>query len=132
MIENNRIIAVRDELSSAIKRLQEALDLPENQINRDATIKRFEFTFELSWKLMQAIAQYKGVEGYGPRESIRTGARLDLIDSIESWFELLDARNQTSHVYREDIADDVYAKTKLLPPLVDTLLQHTEKLLNEK
>jgi nucleotidyltransferase substrate binding protein (TIGR01987 family) len=131
MSDTVRISTVKVELSSAIKRLKEALSLPHSQINRDATIKRFKFTFELSWKLMQAIAQYKGVEGYGPRESIRSAERLAIIDSIESWFELLDARNQTSHVYREEVADEVYVKATLLPSLVDTLLQNTAKLLSE-
>lgn len=37
----------------ALRRLEEALDKPESAIVRDASIQRFEFTFELAWKAIQ-------------------------------------------------------------------------------
>tara|TARA_Y100001933_G_scaffold228634_1_gene244316 strand:+ start:518 stop:751 length:234 start_codon:yes stop_codon:yes gene_type:complete len=40
----------------------------------DATIQRFEFTFELSWKLLKAILEYDGFENVeSPRKAIREG-----------------------------------------------------------
>ncbi|MGB9706468.1 MAG: nucleotidyltransferase substrate binding protein [Microgenomates group bacterium] len=43
------------DLQKAYLRLKEAVALPPTIINRDATIQRFEFTFELCWKLMNNI-----------------------------------------------------------------------------
>ncbi len=110
------------QLSAAHERLKEALVLPPTQIHKDATIKRFEFTFELAWKLMAATVRYLGTDIFGPRESIRAAARYDLITEPEIWMKLLDARNITVHVYQELMADDVYEQTKKLPALVETLL----------
>jgi len=37
----------------ALSRLEEALAKPEDPIVRDASIQRFEFTFEMAWKALQ-------------------------------------------------------------------------------
>jgi len=48
-------------LERALARLQEALAKPEDSIVRDAAIQRFEFTFEMAWRAIQAFAQAEGV-----------------------------------------------------------------------
>ncbi len=59
------------DLTQATKRLDEVLQLASTDVNRDASIKRFEFCFELSWKLQAAVAAYKGLDARGPRDAIR-------------------------------------------------------------
>lgn len=120
------------QLSAAYERLKEALVLPSTQIHKDATIKRFEFTFELAWKLMQAIVRYQGTDIFGPRESIRAAARYDLITDPETWMKLLDARNITVHVYQELMAYDVYEQAKKLPVLVEVLLLRVKDRLEKE
>lgn len=39
----------------------------------DATIQRFEFCFELAWKLMKTVLEYEGIEANSPRSCIREG-----------------------------------------------------------
>lgn len=100
------------DLKKASVRLKEAASLPLTLINQDATIQRFEFCFELSWKLMQAILVENGIRTYGPRNSIRESAKLGLIDNPPKWFEFLKARNLTVHTYEEKMAREIYKKAK--------------------
>lgn len=43
----------RDSFSHAIVRLNDVLMAPETDLSRDAAIQRFEFCFELAWKVIQ-------------------------------------------------------------------------------
>ncbi|MBI5017268.1 MAG: nucleotidyltransferase substrate binding protein [Deltaproteobacteria bacterium] len=55
------------DLRTAADRLQQALDRPEDEFLRDACIQRFEFSFELSWKGVQALARLHDQECPSPR-----------------------------------------------------------------
>lgn len=96
-------------LALALKRMQEALGFPRSDPMREATIQRFEYTFELSWKLMSSILKDQGNETYGVRNIIRNAARLGLINNPERWLEFADARNLSSHIYKDEIAAKVFA-----------------------
>lgn len=50
-----------DSFSHAIVRLNEALVASETDLNRDAAIQRFEFCFELAWKVIQEQAWTEGI-----------------------------------------------------------------------
>src|SRR3989344_4224073 len=96
---------LREDLQKAVDRLNEAVKLPETMINKDATIQRFEFTFELSWKLMQDMVNEQIPNTYGPKNVIREAARLKIIDDPEIWFDFLKKRNLATHTYNENIAN---------------------------
>lgn len=115
------------DLSSANERLTEALALPSTRIHKDATIQRFEFTVELSWKTMQESIRFIGEDALSPRDAIRIAARTELIANPELWLSMLSARNLTAHVYRESVADDVYEEAKKLPSLVADFLTRIQK-----
>jgi len=117
------------DLKKAVNKLKEAISLPASEINRDATIKRFEFCFELCWKLMQAILQENGIEAYGPKGSIREAAKLGLIDNPKIWLEFLKARNLTSHTYEENVAEKVYNKVKRFNKIAEVFTKNAEKFL---
>ncbi len=110
------------DLARAVERLGEALLLPPEIINQDATIQRFEFTFELSWKTMQAILRDKVVDAYGIRTVIREAARIGIIDDPVVWFKFLEHRNISTHTYKEDEVRSIYKDIKDFPPLVKSLL----------
>ena len=47
----DQINFILKDLTDAVEKLAEALSFgPDPEINRDGTIQRFEFSFELSWK----------------------------------------------------------------------------------
>jgi len=111
-----------DDLKKAYHRLKEALSLPPTNIHQDATIQRFEFTFETSWKLMNNIVRENGIDVYGPKNTFRAVAKLGLIDDPSSWFLFLEARNYTTHIYDEKIAKWVYTTAKKFLPFVEKLI----------
>lgn len=112
------------DLKNASGRLKEATGLSVTPINQDATIRRFEFSFELSWKLMQSILAENGIEAYGPKNAIRESAKLGLIDNPQRWLEFLKARNLTTHTYKEELAKQVYKEAKVF---VKTLEEFVKK-----
>lgn len=78
-----KLEAQYQDLQDALKRLKAAAKLSGRvMINRDATIKRFEFTFEIAWKLMQTVVGANIKDVYGPRSVIREAAKLGLINDI--------------------------------------------------
>jgi len=121
-MNTQKIDQLKTQLQKANSRLEEALAQPENDMQHDAVVKRFEFCFELAWKLMAEWLKYKGFEVYGPRDSIRSGAENGIIGDAEQWMDLLEARNLTTHTYDEETSKVVYEKSKQLPQLISTLL----------
>ena len=117
------------DLKKAFARLKEAVVLPSTTINQDATIKRFEFTFELCWKLMNNIVRQNRIEVYGPKNSFRAAARLGLIDDPQSWFKFLEARNYTVHTYDDKTALWVYNRAKEFVPYVKELIKKASEYL---
>jgi nucleotidyltransferase substrate binding protein (TIGR01987 family) len=98
------------ELEKAIASLTEALNQePTDKLVRDGTIQRFEYTFELAWK----VAKKKmGTTSVAPKVVIREMAQQGLISDADKWLSYADARNESSHAYKEDTAVKVYAFAK--------------------
>jgi len=121
---------VRKTLIDATAKLEEAMEFPLDDPHKESTIQRFEYTFELSWKLMSSILKDQGIESYGIRNILREAKNLGLIDDIATWFRYADARNQASHIYNEKIAEEVYniAKGGFLQKLKD-LISETEEYI---
>lgn len=111
------------DLESAVSRFAEVVAKPMDEIVRDAAIKRFEFTFELAWKVIKAMNEDKGLSAANPKDNIRLAADNGLIDDVSLWFSFLEARNLAAHVYRQELAEKVYALAK------DKFLSEVEKIL---
>ena len=119
----NKAQLLTEDLGKAIVKLNEALAAPYTELNRDATIQRFEFTFELSWKLMHAVLTDNGIEVYGPKNSIREAARLGMTKDPEKWLVFLHYRNLTTHKYDEATAEDIYQVVRDFPRSATNLLE---------
>ncbi len=103
------------DLERANQRLNESLlrDAKADDIVVDAIIKRFEFTYELSWKLMKTYLEYNGnLEGTSPRRAIQEAFKIGVIKDGDSWLEMLEDRNRTTHTYDEKTANDIYQHIK--------------------
>lgn len=102
----------------ALSRLAEVVNVMKvrqlNDFEADGLIQRFEFTFELAWKLMKSYAEYQGTdkEIMGSRDAIRWAFENKLIDDSDVWMEMIKRRNDTSHNYDEDTAADVVVRVK--------------------
>jgi nucleotidyltransferase substrate binding protein (TIGR01987 family) len=107
----------------ALDRLEEALTKPDDPIVRDACIQRFEFTFEMAWKAVQSFAVAEGLECMSPRDCLRVGFRLALIDRDAQWMAMVEDRNRTSHTYDEASATAIYRALPGYAHLLRLLLQ---------
>ncbi len=97
---------------NAIARLCEIIDIykqrPLNSFENDSLIKRFEFTYEMAWKLMMSYEKENGItELMGSKDVVRRAFAMSLIENGETWLEMIDDRNKTSHLYDEEMAEDV-------------------------
>jgi len=106
---------IYEDYKKALERLKGAL--AENvsikgNIVIDGTVQRFEFTFELAWKLAKAILNYNGVEVETPRMVIKEAFRAGLITDGDGWIDMLKDRNKTAHIYNEKQALQIYGKIK--------------------
>lgn len=51
-----------EDLKSAVDRLKETKEFPDDMPFKESTVQRFEFTFELAWKVMQDLVKSAGKE----------------------------------------------------------------------
>jgi nucleotidyltransferase substrate binding protein (TIGR01987 family) len=114
-------------VEQALATLEEALAQPFSVIVRDAAIQRFEYTFELAWKLFRKVARIEGLEANSPRQAIRAAYDTRLVEDIDLWFELLEDRNRTSHTYDESTATQVFESAGRLPTALRSAIEITRK-----
>ena len=97
------------EFEKAVVSLELALSHPKTDMNRDATIQRFKYAIELSWKTGKRLM---GTSLSSPKEVVREMGRVGLINDVEFWLDALDDRNLVSHTYKELMAERVYKTAK--------------------
>jgi len=94
---------------------------------RAGVIQNFEFSYELSWKMLRR--QLKEEEGeetittLSRRDLYRFAAQKGLLDDPQQWFVFHRSRNETSHTYDEKTAEEVYNITLQFLPSAECLLQ---------
>ena len=76
-------------------------DLSELEI--EGLVQRFEYTFELAWKVLQDLLIYKGYEFMmGPNGTLKVAFDDGLIADHDGWRKMAKSRNTLSHVYDEE------------------------------
>lgn len=100
---------------NTLNKLAEVVNLsqvrPLSGLEKDGLVQRFEFTHELSWKLMKSYAEYQGYDGIaGSRDATRKAFEMGLITDGETWMDMIRSRNETSHTYDGDVAEAVVGK----------------------
>ena len=78
----------------------------------DGTIQRFEFTFELAWKLAKAILESNGISADTPKAVIKEAFKAKMLKDGEGWIDMLEDRNKASHIYDAEAARVIYNKIK--------------------
>lgn len=115
-----------ESLGQAIVRLAEVMrheDLEKNDYMQDAAIQRFEFVIELFWKVLKKILAYEKVEATTPRDVLNKSFQYNLIDDEKAWLSMLDDRNNTSHVYKQEDARRVFEHIKVYLPIFEASYQ---------
>jgi nucleotidyltransferase substrate binding protein (TIGR01987 family) len=101
------------QLEQALKKWKQALDAPFSDLSRDASIQRYEFSFELLWKVVKKyLKEIEGFECNSPKSCFRE-VRMTLEmneDDIETCISMTEDRNLSVHTYSEEMANSLYAK----------------------
>jgi nucleotidyltransferase substrate binding protein (TIGR01987 family) len=117
--------------SRALQTLKEILQESKNTIVRDASIQRFEYTFESAWKILKVyLYTIEGIDCGSPkscfRQALPTGVLT--VEEVENALSMCDDRNLTSHTYLETVAEKIYVK---LPEYL-RILEKLEMKIGEK
>ena len=86
---------------------------PTDEELRDATIQRFEYCYELSWKMLkrhveQVVPDPAAVDQWSFQQLMREAAERGLVAAVEPWIEYRHLRSQTAHTYDQRKAQRVY------------------------
>lgn len=115
-------------LLKAFATFKRAMEEAKSELERDGAVQRFEYTFELTWKVLKKILAVKGLDINNPRDVFRDAARMGLIDSVEVWFEFIKMRNLTVHTYNEDYAVEIFQNLPMFQGEVEKLIEKIKKL----
>ncbi len=94
-------------------------------IVRDAAIQRFEYTFEAFWKFIREYLKEKeGIVANSPKACFKEIFALNFVSEEETveLQEMTDKRNDTSHTYKEAVAQSIYEKIKDYALLMEKVL----------
>ena len=121
-------------LKKAYTKLKEVSDIYDgnNDIIRDSLIQRFKFTYELTHKTLKEFMKYLGVtlENPFPRTIFKKAYVNNLISDDKVWINLLEDRNSTSHIYNENMAEEIADRIKnQYVSAIKELIDNLEKLL---
>ena len=123
-------------LNKAINSMERAVNrsqrTPDDEELRDAVIQRFEYTYELCWKMLKRQLEEESpypsaVDALSFRDLLREGAEKGMIRCVEDWFIYREQRNITSHTYDENKAISVYNTALNFLPDARDLLNELEK-----
>ena len=127
MKQNTIIITPLLEAKATFDRALERVDI-NNELERDGCIQRFEYCYELAWKMLKRFLKAKEIEVHGSRETFREAAVVGYISDPEKWFDFIEMRNLTVHTYNVDVAKKIFEELddfqKALNELVTNLQKH--------
>lgn len=101
------------QLQSAILEVEASAEENELTLKEEGMIQRFEYCFELGWKLMKDLA-WEGASQQvkSPKGAIAWASGNGLVEDAEVWVDMVSSRNLTSHVYDFHEVQPVLIKIK--------------------
>ena len=101
-----------NKLKNANQKLKEGIEQAKDELDKDGVIQRFEFTFELLWKALKIYLEYQGIIIKTPRDSFVEAFRIDLISDEKIFLDMLEDRNNTSHIYDKKTSEKIFNRIK--------------------
>ena len=86
-----------------------------SDLEKEGLAQRFEFSFELAWKVMKDVLEYNGVEiekPVGPRSVVKAAFSSGLIADGQVWIDMMLHRNLLSHTYDSSELKSVLVEIK--------------------
>ena len=110
----------------ALKTLEEIVDEPYSTIVRDASIKRFEYSFDIFWKLIKDYLRVQeGIECASPKSCFREAFKVGILSEEETAkvLEMADDRNLSTHTYDEEAIEEIYQQVRDYWKLMDDICE---------
>jgi nucleotidyltransferase substrate binding protein (TIGR01987 family) len=114
--------ALEKAIASLDRGLTRATGTPGDEELRDAVIQRFEYTYELCWRMVKRRIESDApvpsdVDAMSFHALMRAAAERGLVLDVTQWLEYREQRNVTSHTYDAEKAQSVFQTSQ--PFLVD-------------
>ena len=112
----------------ALKTLEEIVEEPYSAIVRDASIKRFEYSFDIFWKLIKDYLRVQeGIECASPKSCFREAFKVGILSEEETVkvLEMTDDRNLSTHTYDEEAIEEIYQQVRDYWKLMDDICKRT-------
>jgi len=90
--------------SRALSLLREAMEedlFSLKQLEKEGIIQRFEYTFELAWKVLKDKMEFDGIvlDQISPKAVVRQAFAAKYINDPDTWLRMIGDRNLMSHTY---------------------------------
>jgi nucleotidyltransferase substrate binding protein (TIGR01987 family) len=99
-----------DKFVNVVERYEEFKTEGFEDIYLDLIVKRFEFTYEMSWKALKRYLEFLGFEPKNPRATFKEAYAQQLIVDEDIWLDMIEQRNLSSHIYDESEIKEILAK----------------------
>lgn len=106
--------------SNALSRFAGAVDRSDEfkvegfeDIYLDLIVKRFEFTYEMSWKALMRYLEFLGFDTKNPRMTFKEAYSQQIIDDEAVWLDMIEQRNLSSHIYDESEMKEILEKKEI-------------------
>jgi len=98
-----------DNFNRALHQLTLAVALsqqrPLSDLEKQGVIQGFEFIHELAWNVLKDFLEYEGIPDIvGSRSTVREAFKRGLIRDGETWMDMIEKRNLSSHTYDSETA----------------------------
>lgn len=100
------------DFEKAVKNLEDGVSNAKDDLEIDGVVKRFELSFELSWKIIKEYLTNIGLICKNPRECFKMAYQNGLLDDEQKWFEMIGTRNELVHIYTPEQSRKAFNETK--------------------
>ncbi|WLR51895.1 HI0074 family nucleotidyltransferase substrate-binding subunit [Bacillus tianshenii] len=104
-----------------------------NDVERDASIQRFEFSFEACWKAAkQYLNDIEGIDVPSPKGVIRSLRETSILTAEETiaGLTMVNDRNLTVHTYNEEVAIKIHSHLEEYYQLLVTMIERMKEKIS--
>jgi len=129
----------------ALRRFEEALvkmeaqgEISDYELIRDSVIQRFEFTYEMTWRLLRLFLEKVKLVSLdqltSPRQIFRVAAQVNILSSADLKIvsDIIEDRNKTTHTYDEEVAEEIAHKLRLYADFMKSIIEQISRDVSVK
>jgi len=90
-----------EKFADSVDRKEELIEAGFGDVFLDLVVKRFEFTYEMSWKALKRHLSFLGIEAANPRAVFKEAYAQGIIADEKVWLDMIEQRNLSAHIYDE-------------------------------